>query len=312
MLRPMGFLELGLYLVLFTVAADLIARGGDKVEHLFGHGFTGGIIIGVTTALPEMIVIIAALLTGNFDVALGAVTGVNVFLFTLGVGVTGLYYFLRYKTGINIGPTYDVEHKFLIASTIILIPPIVLGYINFYLALPFIFLYVYYLYIRFKEAKDEMGKREVNRKDVLLGSIFLTIGTIILLMISEPFVHEISIVARQIGVPEMWLALILTPLGAEIKELITAVRLIDISGEKGASIAIISFVGSKLVGGTLMFGLIGLFGQVSLSSATTEMIATVIANVIAILVMLDRKLKLLESVGVMAAYFLLMYATYSF
>jgi len=298
-------LEVVKIIVIFAflaISAELISRGTEKLEKFMGQGMAGGIIMGLLTALPETIFVIVAVLRNEPYVALGSAIGGNVLLFTFGVGLLGLYFYLKWRKNLVIQEDYSVEHKFLIITTIALALVILYGRINLFTAIPLLAIYLYYASYRVRKfAKED---RDVDEKEVLKASIYLVFGTILLVIFSEPFVDQIVFLSQQIGVPAIWLALIITPLAGEIEETLSAIRLTHTSTE-GGSLAIFSFVGSKIQNATVLLAIIGFFSDISVMPGITELIATVIANIVAIFILMDKKLGVKESLGLLLLYFLI-------
>lgn len=85
--------------------------------------------------------------------------------------------------------------------------------------------------------------------------IYITIGSILLLWLAHPFVERITELAVMLNVPAIWLALVISPIAGEIEEKLSAIRLATMS-RSGGSLAILSFVGSKIENATVLFGLI--------------------------------------------------------
>ncbi|MHA2339073.1 MAG: sodium:calcium antiporter, partial [Candidatus Hodarchaeales archaeon] len=81
------FFEMVILLILMSVAAELIVKGAEILEHKFGSAFVGAIILGFITTLPELIFVIIAVLAMEQQIALGSAIGGNILLFTLGYGL---------------------------------------------------------------------------------------------------------------------------------------------------------------------------------------------------------------------------------
>ena len=295
-------LEIIITFAFLAISAELISRGTEKLEKFMGQGMAGGIIMGLLTALPETIFVIVAVLRNEPYVALGSAIGGNVLLFTFGVGFLGLYFYLKWRRSLVIQEDYAVEHKFLIITTVALALVILYGRLNLFTAIPLLAIYLYYASYRVRKfAKED---RDVDEKEVLKASIYLVFGTILLVIFSEPFVDQIVLLSQQIRIPAIWLALIITPLAGEIEETLSAIRLAHASTD-GGSLAIFNFVGSKIENATVLLAIIGLFSDISVMPGITELIATVIANVIAIFILMDKKLGVKESLSLLFLYFLI-------
>jgi len=295
-------IELLIIFLFLALSAELISRGTEKLEKFMGQGMAGGIIMGLLTALPETIFVIVAVLRNEPYVALGSAIGGNVLLFTFGVGFLGLYFYSKWRKNLVIQEDYSVEHKFLIITTIALFLIILYRRINVFTAIPLLAIYLYYATYRVRKfAKED---RDVDEKEALKATIYLVVGAFLLVIFSEPFIAQIVKLSEQIGIPVIWLALIITPFAGELEETISAVRLTHTSTD-GGSLAIFDFVGSKIENATVLLAIIGLFSDISVMPGINELIATVIANIIAILILMDKKLGVKESVVLLFLYFLI-------
>lgn len=119
--------------------------GTDELEDYLGQGISGGIILGFLTALPETIFVVVASIGGQYDVALGSAVGGNVLLFTLGIGLVGIVYKLKWRTSLVLSEEYKVENKFLILSTLVVILVLLYGKLDVITGLILISIYVYYV-----------------------------------------------------------------------------------------------------------------------------------------------------------------------
>lgn len=265
-----------------------------------GQGMAGGIIMGFLTALPETIFVVVAVLRREPYVALGSAIGGNVLLFTFGVGFLGIYFYFKWRKSLIINEDYSVEHKFLIATTVALILVILYGRLNIFTAIPLLSIYIYYAFYRVKKFTKE--DKDIDEREMLKAVIYLITGAFLLMIFSEPFVEQIAKLSEDIGVPAVWLALIISPLSGELEETISAIRLTHLSSN-GGSLAIFNFVGSKIQNATVLLAIIGLFSDLSIMPGVNELIACVIANGIVIFILMDKTLGLKESVVLIGLYF---------
>ncbi|MDT7862576.1 MAG: sodium:calcium antiporter [Saccharolobus sp.] len=289
-----------------TIAAELLAKGIDELEDYLGQGMSGGIVMGLLTALPETIFVIIASISGHYDIALGSAIGGNVILFTLGIGLVGIIYKLKWGTNLIISEEYKVENTFLFLSTLAIILVLLYGILNIITGLILISIYVYYVLYRVNKFRKEKNDRRkiATRKPF----IYLTIGSVLLILLSQPFVSYISVLSRIFNVPAIWLSLFISPIAAELEEKLSAIRLALMS-KSGGSLSILGFVGSKVENATLLVGLIGILNDYPLHSALTEVISMVIANLIALYILFDRKLNAVESIILILSYAVIIIAS---
>ncbi|QXJ35812.1 sodium:calcium antiporter [Saccharolobus shibatae] len=288
----------GIFIAIF-ISAELLAKGADELEDFLGQGITGGIILGFLTALPETIFVIIASLEGSFDIALGSAIGGNVLLFTLGIGLVGVLYALKWKTPLQISSEYSVENIFLMLTTIAMLLVLIYGKLDIISGLLLILIYVIYVVYRVVKFRGEGGRRKEG--NLAKPIIFIMAGGVLLVVFSHYFVEYISEIATMLNVPAIWLSLIIAPIAGELEEKISAFRLVQMSKD-GGSLSILSFVGSKIENATILLGIIGLFTDYELQSALPEYISALAANIIALYVLFDKRLKIIESTILIGVY----------
>ncbi|QGA69243.1 sodium:calcium antiporter [Sulfolobus sp. E11-6] len=289
---------IGIFIAIF-VSAELLAKGADDLEDFLGQGITGGIVLGFLTALPETIFVIVASLEGSFDVALGSAIGGNVLLFTLGIGLVGVFYALKWRTALQISSEYSVENIFLIVTTIGMLLVLIYGKLNIITGLLFILIYVIYVVYRVAKFRREGMKRE--KGNLMKPVAFIIAGGVLLVVFSHYFVEYINEIATMFSVPAIWLSLVIAPIAGELEEKLSAFRLVQMSKD-GGSLSILSFVGSKIENATVLLGIIGIFTDYELQQALPEYISALVANIIALYVLFDKKLKIFESIILIVIY----------
>ncbi|ACP35172.1 sodium/calcium exchanger membrane region [Sulfolobus islandicus L.S.2.15] len=293
------WLEFFVIFIAIFVSAELLAKGADELEDFLGQGITGGIILGFLTALPETIFVIVASLEGSFDVALGSAIGGNVLLFTLGIGLVGLLYALKWRSTLQISSEYSVENVFLIISSVAMLLVLIYGKLDIISGLLLILIYIIYVVYRVIKFRGERGSRKEG--NLVKPIIFIIAGGILLVVFSHYFVDYINEIATMFNVPAIWLSLLIAPIAGELEEKISAFRLIQISKD-GGSLSILSFVGSKIENATVLLGIIGLFTDYKLQVALPEYISALVANIIAIYVLFDKRLRTIESTILIGVY----------
>jgi len=293
------WLEFFVIFIAIFVSAELLAKGADELEDFLGQGITGGIILGFLTALPETIFVIVASLEGSFDVALGSAIGGNVLLFTLGIGLVGLLYALKWRSTLQISSEYSVENVFLIISSVAMLLVLIYGKLDIISGLLLILIYIIYVVYRVIKFRGERGSRKEG--NLVKPIIFIIAGGILLVVFSHYFVDYINEIATIFNVPAIWLSLLIAPIAGELEEKISAFRLIQMSKD-GGSLSILSFVGSKIENATVLLGIIGLFTDYKLQVALPEYISALVANIIAIYVLFDKRLRTIESTILIGVY----------
>lgn len=298
----------------FWIAAELTAIGTEQIEPLMGQGMAGGVVLGLLGALPETIFVIIATLSSSYQIALGSALGGNIILFTLGIGIVGVTYALKWKKPIKMKDDYKVELYFLLASTAVLAGVMLYGSLNVISGGVLVLVYLAYVGYRYANARSRVGlhaRTEKGRSALLRGGIYLIAGALIVLALSRTFVGAISDLSRSIGISPLWLALVVSPLVADLDENLNANR-IAMRSSGGGSTAIVSFIGGKLQNNTMLLGLIGLLAaqSVGIGPAAAEFIAVIIVNLLAAAVLLRGRLSYKEGVMLIIAYAAVIAATF--
>lgn len=302
--------QLLLFLALLAglgTAAELVARGTEELEKSLGQGISGGIVLGLLVALPETIIVIVATLNRSYDVAVGAAIGGNVLIFTIGLGVLGLIYLLRWRKPLDMQGDYKVEYYFLLASTLLLVPVSLYGRLDMASGSALVFLYAFYVYYRVSRSKRE--ERSSVRK-FRVGALLVT-GVLLMTFLSDPFVHSIDSLSASTGIQAGWLALVVSPFGSELGELISTFRL-TVRTEKGGSLSVVGLAGAKIQNATFLVGIIGILSgaAVPLRPVLPDIGATVVAGLLGVSVLLDGRIGIRDSALLLTMYFAVVLASY--
>lgn len=291
-------IEAALILVLMGLSTEALTRGVESLEQALGQGMAAGVILGNVTALPETLIVLTSVLEHKGEIALGSAIAGNVVIFTLGLGLISVIYFLKWKGPILMKGDYSQELKVMGAASLVLALGIIVGELNIIFTLLFFSIYIYYLVFRFR--RSSRGKTNVK------GVIQIIVGGSIIVVLSPIFVESIVELSTSTGLSETLIALILTPVVAELGEGISSVRLAT-RYPGGGSAAVVSYFGSKIQNATILLGLVGL------DSTTTKgpfLILALVSNVIGILVVKDGKLSYLEGIALCVLYFVLIWIAY--
>ena len=294
-------------LIIFGIAAEFITKGTEKIEVLLGQGMAGGVILGFMSALPETIFVIVASMSGYYAVAVATALGGNVILFTLGIGLIGVAYFSKWKRNIALKEDYRVDIVFLMVSTLALLLLLVYGRLDLLSGSALFMIYIAYLAYRFLQAGSRIAlhmKIPASRKMLLEGFLFMLVGVAMIAILSGYFINDIISVAGMLAIPAILLALIITPIAADLEELISAYRL-SRGTPGGGSTAIISFIGGKLENNTVLVGIVGILAAapVLIGSTASLFMAVIIINAAAIAVLSRGKFTRIQGILFMALYF---------
>lgn len=292
----------------FFIAAELVAKGTEELEPLIGQGLAGGVLLGLLGSTPETIFVIIAVLKGSFNIAIGSAIGGNLILFTLGMGVIAIVYCLKWKTKLKMKEDYRVELVFLAISTFGMLALILYGALNVISGLLLSSIYVAYLAYRYGKARHTMRKSLATKRGVRLfgeGLVYITIGMVMVAFLSEYFVDAITQLAGALQIAAIWLALVISPIAADLDETISGYR-IATKNAGGGSTAVVSFLGSKLENNTILLGLIGILAgtSVSLGSASTELLIVIGTNIVAFLFVIRGRFGYREGMVLITLYFI--------
>ncbi|MEM4139360.1 MAG: hypothetical protein QW250_07495, partial [Sulfolobaceae archaeon] len=306
-------IELILGFITLAISAELISISAEKLSVKFGQGFTGGIIIGLVTALPETLFVIIAVLNNRDDVAIGSALGANVILFTFGIGMLGILYTIKWRKQAEISKEYKIEERYLLISNLALIIVYLVGFLNYLLSLAILIIYFSYVYERYKIYRSNIfSGNEEKDKNVKVGLkyfLMLTLGSLLIILSSEIFVEGLARASSLLDISAGLIALIITPIASELEEKISSFRLV-LRSPNNFTIALLSFIGSKIENMTLLIGLVGLLSNndfIPVRDYSKEFISAIITTFIALYVLIDRKIRFLESFLLVLSYFIIIF-----
>jgi len=244
----------------------------NAIEYLgctfqLGNSFIGAILSPLFTSLPEMIVFLVAVFFARVEegeaIGIGTIFGQPFMASSLSYGLVSLAilvgFFLRRRGELVL----EVDRSLIVPYVFvtILFPLTLLpSFIGFHLAFGLLFLstYVYYVYLMFKrksaETIEEVEEPYVCRvvPHPIYGSIIQLIAAVLLLYKgSHDLVSSVDLLAREINISAMGLALIIVPAATAIPETTTAL----IWGYRGKdTLCIGSLVGEKILYSTFYPG----------------------------------------------------------
>jgi len=304
---------------LLTVASYAIAVSGEKLSERLGHSFGAGVLLGLMTALPETILVYESLALGQVGAGLSSAVGANAMLMTLGLGLLGLVFFLKYRSPITLEGKYGLELRALLISTALiglsllasaLIPgtpgenPLeraVLALTGVVLAS----VYVIYAFKSFSTSnEEEKGEGGVTRHVLLLIA-----GGLLAIAVTPYFLKSVEEVSQRFGVPLEFLVYLVSPVAAELEEQLSSYIMI-FRGKELGSPAVYSFLGSKIENSTVLISPFLILGA-DLTSYSPLLVALIVSNLFSIAVLKDGRLGLKESLIGLALYVSITFALYS-
>lgn len=274
------------------LASFLISEGGERLSRSLGHSFAGGVILGLVTALPETALVLTALVIGVSQAAYSSITGANSMLMTLGTGLLGVVYFGLYKKPIAMKGRYSREVNALLTTSLIITVYLILRPLIsadlFRILIGMVLTAVYVYYVLSSHSETRRDKKKVD----LLGLAMLLAGGSVAVVLSPAFLESLETLSKNLNIPYPLMVYFLTPIAAEFEEKLTAYLMIFKSSDNG-SLALYSFVGSKLENASLLLGLTLIFAG---TSDTLYLAVLVLSNLFSVSVLRDGKLTVLESI----------------
>jgi len=306
-------------IALLTVASYAIAVSGEKLSERLGHSFGAGVLLGLMTALPETILVFESLALGQMGAGLSSAVGANAMLMTLGLGLLGLVFFLKYRSPITLEGKYGLELRALLISTALIGLSLLASALipgtpgenpleRAVLALTGVVLASVYVIYAFKSFST--SNEEENGEGGVTRHIFLLIaGGLLAIAVTPYFLKSVEEVSQRFGVPFEFLVYLVSPVAAELEEKLSAYIMI-FRGKELGSPAVYSFLGSKIENSTLLISPFLILGA-DLTSYSPLLVALIISNLFSIAVLKDGKLGLKESLIGLALYVSITFALYS-
>ncbi|MFX0093305.1 MAG: sodium:calcium antiporter [Candidatus Hodarchaeota archaeon] len=311
------------FLIIMSIAAELISRGAEVLEKRFGAGFVGAVVLGFITTLPELVFVIIAVRAMEYDIAMGSAIGGNILLFTVGYGMVIVLAFVFHRKSITLENVHLRDDMwYLLISCILILFAALDGVFQWYEGVILICIYVVYVIHQFfesrgffifpsesqpqKEEESEPPEEEPIRSK--LSVFLLVLGGVLLLLVAEPFVHAIGALSLAIGISPLILSLVVSPLASEMPEKISAFVL-TIKDLKGAEMAIANFIGSKVMNNSLLFGVMIIMASFVVGVEITDtsrdillLLVMMLTTVIGVKLTYDLKLKPKEGILALALY----------
>ena len=246
--------------IIFLVSMGALVYGANYIiiesERIALHFKISSFVIGATliavgTSLPEMAASIAASSAGKTDMAVANVLGSITFNISLVLGVI----FLISK---DLNPKRDLFQNDSAWSFFPLMVFIIMAYdgtIGMFEGFLLLLLMVGYLLFLSKDAKaieDEVNT-ELNKEKFAWGKtlVFLFIGFALVIIGANFTIESASTIARDLGVSEWVISLILIAFGTSLPELVVSIA----AARKGnADMIIGNIIGSNVANFTIVLG----------------------------------------------------------
>ncbi len=265
----MIYLQIIALLLVIVFLAFLLSLGAETLSYSFGKNFTGSVILGLITTLPEYMFVVWACIKGEYNVAVGSSVGACSILITLGYGTVILLATSKFakhsSNNITLGKGTRVDALYLLLTAFI-------AYIlaweknGFDLKDGIILIALFLIYV-IHHAKEAINhsKTQISTdpkpkpKDIIKAIFYLACGGAGVIILSEPFVDLIIKLAQELGVSAVAVAIIIGPLASEMPEKLTAYITV-LRDARLAEMSICNFIGSKVNHNSLLFGFIPIIG----------------------------------------------------
>ena len=255
-------------LALIVVASELFTNAVEWAGYRLGlsSGATGSLLAALGTSLPETVVPIVALASGQpsaTQVATGAVLGSAFLLLTLGSGVTAVAVLMRRRKRIHL-ETAQVRRDlgvFLGAFSVVLLAIVLPSPVRIVLGIAL--LATYGLYVRATLAGGEPSERapeplhlvrwRLGEPHTALVAVQLIVAVLALVAGSDIFVRALNDVAASLHANPLTLALVVIPVATELPETLNSVLWIrsgddalafgNVAGSAAFQACILGFIG---------------------------------------------------------------------
>jgi len=237
-------------LVVLIVSGIVTTRSISKISSYLrlGHFAAGFIIMAVATGIPELVVGISSVMEGVPEVSLGNVLGSNVVNLSLIIGTAVLIAGGVSFEGDEIGEWFVYLFFMALLPIFLTLDGVLSRFDGLFLIV--IFLGYFLLVYRQRGFEEE---EEVGRGEFLLSLILFAAGLTVLLISSRYLVHYAVLIALEIGVPVLFISIILISFGTSLPELVFETISI-LHGYK--ALAIGDLMGSTIVNSTLILGVV--------------------------------------------------------
>lgn len=239
-------------LVGLAIGGELLVRGAVGIAQKLGVStlFTGLVIVGFATSMPEMVASVQASLAGSPQIAWGNIVGSNLANTLLILGVSALV------APIILGGAGRRDAVIALAATLLLWGLVLSGYGARWIGFALLFGILAYIVWRYRhpgQSADEEEDDEGPQNGVIAGVLFVA-GLGILVLGGDALVTGAISLATIFSVPETVIGLTVVAVGTSLPELAASIA----AAVRGKSaLALGNVVGSNiynilLIGGATM------------------------------------------------------------
>ncbi|MBR3792637.1 MAG: calcium/sodium antiporter [Alistipes sp.] len=271
----MDYLLLILGLVILTVGANLLTKGcvGMAARFRVPEFIVGLTVMAVGTSMPELTVSVMSALRGSTDMAIGNVTGSNIFntLIILGIcAVVRPMVFTRENIRRDI-PICIAASVLLLVLALYVGQPLGIGRWEGALMLA---LYIAVIWYSIRSAKRDIPYQEAGTTDGKESEVTMAWGRVIIYIIvglaglifgGNMCLESATAIARAWGVSEAVIAITIVAAGTSLPELASSLSAV-VSGK--LSLALGNIIGSNVANILLILGTSGLIKPLTMGGIT--------------------------------------------
>ncbi|MBR7114964.1 MAG: calcium/sodium antiporter [Alistipes sp.] len=309
----MDYLLLILGLVILTVGANLLTKGcvGMAARFRVPEFIVGLTVMAVGTSMPELTVSVMSALRGSTDMAIGNVTGSNIFntLIILGIcAVVRPMVFTRENIRRDI-PICIAASVLLLVLALYVGQPLGIGRWEGALMLA---LYIAVIWYSIRSAKRDIPYQEAGTTDGKESEVTMAWGRVIIYIIvglaglifgGNMCLESATAIARAWGVSEAVIAITIVAAGTSLPELASSLSAV-VSGK--LSLALGNIIGSNVANILLILGTSGLIKPLTMGGITTLDIWMVLGVAVVLLLSAiaigQRRITRAEGVAYLAIY----------
>lgn len=318
MILSISLLVLGLFILI--KGAGWLVDGASAVALRFK---ISPIVIGLTiiafgTSSPELLVSVTSALSGTTDIALGNVIGSNIANILLILGISAIIYPLS----VNKNTTWKEVPMSFLGAVVVLVLGVqtlldqhrfslgavnseeIIGSLTFSNGLILLFFLVIFLYYTFGIAKASGSEQpDIKKLKPLHANGLILLGLIGLGLGSQLFVDNAVILAKSIGVSELFIGLTIVAIGTSLPELVTNVVA---AKKRQVELVIGNVVGSNIFNIFFILGVTALIETVPLTGKNLTDILVLFASTLLlflfIFVFKNRKITRVEGIFMVVCY----------
>lgn len=309
----MDYLLLVLGLVILTVGADLLTKGcvGMAARFRVPEFIVGLTVMAVGTSMPELTVSAMSALKGSTDMAIGNVTGSNIFNILIILGICAVVrpmVFTRENIRRDI-PICIAASALLLVLALYVGQPLGIGRWEGALMLA---LYIAVIWYSIRSAKRDMPDQEAGTTDGKESEVTMAWGRVIIYIIvglaglifgGNMCLESATAIARAWGVSEAVIAITIVAAGTSLPELASSLSAVT-SGK--LSLALGNIIGSNVANILLILGTSGLIKPLTMGGITELDIWMVLGVAVVLLLSAlaigQRRITRVEGIAYLAIY----------